>query len=611
MLRVLPLVLFLGALASAQATDTGTRLEYVFTLKPAANAPGAHEIALRLEGLPAGPFEVAIPAWKPGSYRLLDSHQRIEMRGAKSASGADLAVERQGDLRWRVTGDHGGAATVTYGGRTARASETWASLEGPETWLYLVGRTTAPCRARFVLPKDWQVASGLTEGKDERGLWHAAPDYDTFADCPVELGMLTIDRFEVDGVPYEITYNEAPVFDRADMIEMCRRIVRVQIAIFGGAAWKEYSFMWHLQRRGSGGGGLEHLNSTTLQVPQFVMRGDVETMADLVAHEFFHAWNVKRIRPFELGPFDYSGPVRVKSLWFCEGVTDYYAARTCMDAGIWDRARFLKNMEGEWTRLRNDRSYMKESIEDSSWKIWDRNYYNPDGLDYYNVGKVLGMLLDVEIRASSKGKHSLDDVMRDLMKRFGLPEPGFRDADLREAASRAAGRDLGPFFDACVSGREDFPIEATLAKIGVAVTGELRPTKDRIALRALHADVEVVTKENEDGKRFLVEKAPEGDPFRAGDEILEIGDRAPREPRGRGAFVSWNLNSAARSVREAGETVPVRIRRGGEEMTLEIPIPFREVWSGSFVEMAEVSPEVAALRETWLKARAGREDGKR
>ncbi|MEE9394555.1 MAG: hypothetical protein V3W41_18835, partial [Planctomycetota bacterium] len=532
--------------ATSKPSDRQLAISYNFRVDPQVKDydEGDYEVTMTLEGLPTGNFEVAIPAWKPGSYRLLNSYKHVKDLRADSPQGK-LRVKRNGKYGWQIEGDHGGRARIHYRGRTAKKLETWMALEGPEHWLYLVGGLRAPHRVSFELPANWRVATGLERQKTGEQTYYVAADFDTFADCPIELGEIEIHEFKVADTSYFLTYNISPSFSHRKMQAMCEKLIVAQSKLFGEVPWKNYYFMWQLQNQGNTGGGLEHLNSTTLAIPQFVMRKNVETMADLVSHEFFHAWNVKRIRPFELGPFDYSGPVRVKSLWFVEGVTDYYASRICRDAGIWDSNRLLADFKKEINSLSNKRAYQSESIEEASWKIWDRNYYSPQGLDYYNYGKIMGLLLDIEIRAASENKKSLDDVMRDLNQRFSLPKAGYRDSDLIDACSQAAGQDMSEFFANYVSGKKAIPFREFLAKAGILYHEERNPRRDRNAIGQMLPKVEVEAIESDDedaASTFRVTSAPEDSKFKAGDIILRFNRKAPHRPRAKQTFIGYNAN---------------------------------------------------------------------
>ena len=597
-------------------------------------------IDITVDGLAFGSAKFQLPAWKPGAYRILAWHKQVEDVTAKGSGGRVLEVASTGKREWTVRGDHGGEVTLSYFYKVVptNRSDTWVCCEGPETWMYPVGRLGHPCVVDFDFPVAWRIRSGLTATSvDPRRF--TAPDYDTFADCPIEIGDLTIDTWSIDGLEYRNVYNQEPRFDREAMQDMCTKIVRWHLKMFGEAPYSHYDFLWHLQPRQVFFGGLEHLNSTTLWFPGFALRASVLESASLVAHEFFHLWNIKRIRPKNLGPFDYTGPVRTKALWLSEGVTDYYAEVCCVRTGLWSPSRYRIELASHFTALRNSRAYTRESVEEASMKVWDRPMFGTqgDGLDYYNAGKILGLLLDIEIRTATSNRRSLDDVMRLLMRRYGLPKPGFVHGDIRRAVNEVAGRDLSGWFNRYVADREAYPIEATLKKAGLDVEGLADPVLDRAATTRRFTGIEVEDKGGDDESRWTVTAiAPSGEdaaavgggktlektlektldrvPLRIGDVVERFGRVRPRRATRRTSFFARNLRRALRGAREPGSTLSLAIVRDGQSMTLDVPIDFTKTWKHR-VRNAETDDSLArAIRQDLFEAEkkpSGTESGRR
>ena len=203
-------------------------------------------------------------------------------------------------------------------------------------------------------------------------------------------------------------HGKGPV-DGEKLAAMCRKIVREQNRIFGRPPFDLYVFLFHF-RDGVGGRGLEHLNSTDIVMPYTAIRAQPLIAASITSHEYFHLWNVKRIRPFELGPFDYTGIVRSKHLWFCEGVTSYFGDRSLVRAGIWSEDVYLGHLAEEINTLQNNPDRKVTPVEKASQAVWDRKDFPQ--VDYYNKGELLGLLIDLRIRTMSGGRKSLDEVMR-------------------------------------------------------------------------------------------------------------------------------------------------------------------------------------------------------
>lgn len=296
----------------------------------------------------------------------------------------------------------------------------------------------------------------------------AAADYDELIDCPIMCGDLERFDFRVRRKRYEVAIWGKDGTDRQEFAERLGRICEHFDAMFGGVPFDRYVFL--LQVGGFGGGGLEHRNSTSISVGNLSgSRPDRKSMADSVlAHEFFHLWNVKRLRPVALGPFDYTGPNRTTALWFAEGVTSYYGNKALAQTGLVDPEVWWSGLATAFSRLRSDAARKRMSIADVSWTVWDGPYMARRGVvSYYLKGECLGFLLDVLIRDGSDNRHSLDELMRRLYARCERGGAGFAEDDVRELASELAGRRLDDFFDAYVYGTEDLPIEEVLPKAGM------------------------------------------------------------------------------------------------------------------------------------------------
>src|SRR5262249_27547626 len=240
-------------------------------------------------------------------------------------------------------------------------------IAGPDTYFYLVNHKDAPCSVGFTMPDGWKVGTGL----DADGPLYKARDYDTFIDCPTELGRFELYTFEADGATFAIVVHAQAPAEGAKISDMCRRIVVQQNKIFGPPPFKRYVFLYHF-RDGSGGRGLEHLNSTDIVMPYTAIKFDPYLAASVTSHEYFHLWNVKRIRPAELGPFDYTQIVRSKALWLCEGVTSYYGDRGLAQSGVWKEQQYLDHLAMEIETLQNNPDRKVTPIEKASQIVWDR-----------------------------------------------------------------------------------------------------------------------------------------------------------------------------------------------------------------------------------------------
>src|SRR5258706_8377408 len=321
--------------------------------------------------------------------------------------------------------------------------------------MYLDGWKQAPARVTFQVPAGWRIATGLAPIASDSTTF-AAPDYDVLIDSPVLLGKFLTYAFSAAGTPHRAVVDlgggraQAPgVF-----VDMLRRISTTAIGIFGSAPYADYTYIFV----GGRGGGLEHLNSTTIGVTTGTLARNPRGAETVSAHEFFHAWNVKRIRPVELGPFDYEHEVRTVNLWWSEGVTDYYADVILARAGLDSPADFAQGLATSIGNYRSNPARLLVSPERSSWTAWDSPAINNSYvISYYLQGEVLGFLLDLAIRDSTDNQKSLDDVMRYLLAHYA-GERGFtRDELVAAVGSATGGHDFTEFWRRYVSGADEIP----------------------------------------------------------------------------------------------------------------------------------------------------------
>lgn len=447
------------ALVAGAAAAQAPALHYTVHAGSGATVDGTIplEVTLRIAAPPAEHTVFAIPVWTPGSYRLRDFPERITMLAAATDAGP-VPVTTLSRTSWLV--QHGRTAAVEVRYRVAlRPGDRFMdpgdgrrciTYEGPAVYLYAEGLLAAPCRVRFDLPEGWAVASGLARADDGT---HAAADYDVLADCPVKLGRFQTFGFQSQGTGFEAVVDaETDLdFDVAGWLAGLQAIVDEAAAVFGGGfPCARYAFLFTVTSRG-GGGGLEHLNSTAIGLSRARFVRDPASSYGVCAHEFFHCWNVKRLRPVELGPFRYDRPVRTTGLWLSEGVTSYYAAVLLARAGHQTAERFWTGMASGVARWEGMRGRRFTSPEQASLRVWDPQ--PPDRIvDYYTAGLVLGLLLDLEIRHASGNARSLDDAMAAMWQACERQRRGLHAEEIESICSATAGVDLGPFFAAHVRG---------------------------------------------------------------------------------------------------------------------------------------------------------------
>jgi len=435
------------------------------------------EISLDADTRGAASMEVRLPVWTPGSYLIREHQRHVDGLRATDQEGRALAVERVDKQTWRVASAGARRVRVDYRlacveltVRTNHIDSTHAFLNPAAACAFFVGREGEPSSVRTELPSGWQTWVALPQ---RDGAWQAE-DYDELADSPFEMGPLTshqVHQFTVQGVPHEVVVWGRGDFDGRRVVPDLARIGEALAAIFAGLPFRDrYLFILHLNDKGRG--GLEHRRSCALLVPRFafVQKSAYEDFLLLAAHEYFHLWNVKRIRPAAFTPYDWRRENYTRLLWAMEGLTSTYEVLALRRAGIVTPQRFLEIWGERLTALSRTPGRLRTPLAQASYDAWIK-HYRPDEttanttVSYYLKGSVVGFLLDLELRRRSAGKRSLDDLVRLLFERHGrapgLPEEGVEKAALDLVP------DLAPWFERAVRSTQELELDAALAGVGL------------------------------------------------------------------------------------------------------------------------------------------------
>lgn len=508
-------------------------LRYRVWLRDAA----AHEIdvELRVPALGRTILDLVFPAWAPGSYMIRDFSRHVYDLTFRDARGRPLPAERMDKLRWRVRCD-GEAVTIRYrvfafevGVRTAFFDDTRAFWNGTNLFFYVDGERARPCEVRVEAPRSWRVSTALPRA---RGGAYVAANVDELYDAPFEVGTHAVYGFRERGAAFAVTLQGRTNADVARLVEIVRRIVRATGALFGGFPFARYVFIVHALP--SRGGGLEHASSCTLDVAGLGFEDEKGylSFAALAAHEFFHAWNVKRIRDRALVDLDYTRENYTRLLWFHEGFTNFMEGIVLLRAGLVTPERYLKDLAEEWQRYAARPGRNVTPLAELSFEAWIKQYKPADNhhnraVSYYDKGKWAGLMLELLLRRATGGRRGLADVFRRLMRDFGARGIGVTAEDVRAAAEAVGGRSLGSYFAAYIDGTDELPVPRLLRQAGLRVAfaprhrGEDDPVRRRRG-RA-YAGWQVGH-----GERAIVRSVAPGSPaWRAGltygDEIVALG----------------------------------------------------------------------------------------
>ena len=504
----------------------------------------------------ASEHDLQLPVWN-ALYQVRDFAQYIRGVRASDTTAQPLPLRLLDKSRWRISGAEGGAE-IEYdiladnsGPYGAHLNEKHAFFNLAEILIYPVDGRSAPVQLRFTnVPAGWRVATTLTASP---GHAFAAANYDQLVDAPVEIGTFRERDFDQGGGHYRVVVDADPAdYDIEKLVPTVRRIVTAATTWMNDRPFDTYLFLYHFPR-GPGGGGMEHAYSTAIDVNSSVLANDPQAFADVTAHEFFHLWNVKRIRPQSLQPVDYTKENYTSALWFSEGVTNTVQDYVCLQAGLLDEPHYLSRLAGEIGELERRPAHRTQSAEEASLDAWLEKYPSyllpARSISYYNKGDLLGVLLDLTVRDASQGTASLRDILQWMNQNYARKGRFFPDSDgIRQAAEAVSHANLAAFFEKYVAGTEEIPWDEFLKSVGL----HLVPHTSVVAEPGFWAV------RNSDAPPVVSWLEPDGEAARAG---LAVGDFI-QEINGR--VTSSDFRQQLTEV-QPGNMLHLRVRSGATE----------------------------------------------
>lgn len=464
-----------SVLSEKDLGDQGPALRYTVTVSP--ENPDLFVVGIVVSAPDSGTLVFRMPRWTPGSYQIEEYPENVIDFDAFDDQGRRLPSRFEKPDRWQVDNNKR-PVFVEY--KVEATIDSWSGpyfdstyvlVEGPSTFMYIDGMRQLSIEVEYHVPDQWQVMSPLGDaGVANR---FVAPDYDLLVDSPAQLGRMYDYSFHLQDVPFHIVFDEEPYFSPDSFVSMVKMICDYQINMFGEIPFEKYVFFYRLLPGRMSGGGLEHWNSTTIGLSSEKLRESILSAAEVTAHEFFHVWNVKRIRPRVFDYYDYSAACRTKDLWFLEGVTSYYEALTMVRSGLWSRDQFLEEMAFQIERLQETSERHQVSLAQASLTTWERGYRYPT-LSFYNKGQVVGLLLDLEIRERTLNRYSLDDVFRFMNTWFAKRNVGFEPDDIERTISSLTQTDFSGFFERYIHNTDELPYARILGYAGLTFLKESR-----------------------------------------------------------------------------------------------------------------------------------------
>jgi len=500
LLRVLVILLAFHVQAVAVDSQIPAPLELQYHLRLARPSTHIMEVEIQAGRVAEPALSFVMPAWAPGRYAIYDFAKNVQEFSAVGSEGQALPWTKLDKQTWRVEArDAGGNVRVRYrvygndlSGSFSQFDLSHANINGASVFMYVDEHKPDPLTLTVEPPANWKLISGFAESVEQRTF--PVRNYDLLVDTPMEISAdCLLEQFQERGKTIRVAVHSTTEQDRnpSRLLEGLKKIVRAQLASMPEPDFSTYTFIFHFAPDIPMGDGMEHLNSTQVIVRGSLTSGALEEALETAAHEFFHLWNVKRLRPAGLGPFDYTKENYSRSLWFAEGITTYYGYLSLLHAGLYNRAEFLDRLAEEIRTFEGEPGRKLMSAESSSFHAWfydrspqmqETNFANTT-FSYYNRGAVLGVLLDLEIRGRTRGEKSLDDVLRLMYRDFYQapaesyygPGRGYKEEDILAAVNAVTGSDFHPWFARYIQGTDELPYSDALAQAGLRLRVAVAP----------------------------------------------------------------------------------------------------------------------------------------
>jgi predicted metalloprotease with PDZ domain len=582
---VLFVILFIG-LQAVQAQKNALQIDYTVTLSN--TAAQQFHVTTDIKNINQPRLDLSLPTWTPGWYTVENYLKNVLRFRITDASGKILPHTMSKKQTWNVDTrgikeikiDYDYRATVLALNQ-AKITKDYAFFTGIELFLEAEGHRDEPSTVHFALPAGWKIATALKETNDPTTF--TAANYHELVDAPVEMGNFDVTSFTVEGKPHYFVANPAGTFNAEKskrFTEMLAKVAQADSAMFGGLPYEKYVYFYFFAPpESNASGALEHLNSFV----SFAPSGDVATPEMIIgtaAHEFFHLWNVKRIRPAEMWPYDYSRENETPLLWVSEGFTNYYGLRARYRAGLLNEKDFIASTANAASGVENTEARAYISPAESSVSTWV-GYDSPTafGISYYTQGQNLGALLDLSIRNDTDGRSSLDDVMRALFSDFYKRGHGFTTEDMISIINRLTKKDYHDFYRRYVFGTDVPDYDKIFGYAGY------KPDK-----KTQQAPVFGFGVRNRNGGLTVLSIDPDSPATSAGLKIGDVITKINGEDARRAAFDEL-----------AGKTIKLSVRRGAQDEDLTMNVGSREFTTYSMSGLPSPDAKQLRIRESWLK----------
>ncbi|MDQ3392718.1 MAG: PDZ domain-containing protein [Bacteroidota bacterium] len=596
-LKKFTITLLFNILLLSSISFSAPKLEYKLSM----SNPHTHyfEVVLRMTDLKQDFIDLKMPTWAPGSYLIREFSRNIDRVGAKGSNGQDIAVKKTAKNTWRIPTKNINEILVNYqvyafemSVRTSFLDASHGYINGTSIFLYPDKMLDLPSTLTVIPFKEWKVVSTSLPAVAGRQWVYQVANYDILADSPIEIGNHKVLEFNAAGIPHQIAIYGEGNYKEAQLKSDLTKIVEACTKVYGDNPNQNYLFIIHNLTKGSG--GLEHLNSTTLQVNRWTYQPQSSYLGflNLAAHEYFHLWNVKRVRPIELGPFDYENENYNRLLWVMEGFTSYYDKLLITSASLADDRYFLGKVAGAINSIENQAGNKVQPVAEASFDAWIKSY-RPDEnspnttISYYTKGSVLAALLDLEILQSTNGTKNLDDVMQFLYSEYYKKKKrGITDAEFQAAVENVAGKKLQDFFNDYVNDTKEINYNKYFQYAGLKLIDYNEGSESPVL---------GVGTEDKGGKLMVRNVYRETAAYDGGlnvnDEIIAID----------GFRVDSNELTSIISMRNPGDSLTVTIARDGQMQALKIQLKNDQSVNYRFSTLDKITEQQKRIYNKWTR----------
>lgn len=569
--------------------------------------PQAHyaDIQMDISDIKKDYIDIKMPVWAPGSYLVREFSKNVEGFSAKNRKNETLPVQKLNKNTWRVTTSQSDQVKINYrvyafeiSVRTSFIDASHAFLSPTGIFMHPDGMINHPVTVTVKPYTGWnKISTGMEPVAGSNNTFYAA-DYDILYDSPIEVGNQDVFEFNAAGVKHEVVMSGGGNYNKDRLKQDMAKIVEEETKIFSENPNKRYVFI--VQNYATGGGGIEHLNSTVLGASRlgYASEAGNKSFLGLVAHEYFHLWNVKRLRPKALGPFDYDNENYTSNLWIAEGFTSYFDDMVMHRAGFHTPERYLDLLAVTINGVENQPGNRIQPVSESSLEAWIK-YYRPNensknsGVSYYDKGSLIALLFDLEIINASKGQKSLDDLMKNMYDEYYKNQKrGYTDAEFKAMAEKLAGKSFDKIYNDYINGTQPIDYNAYLEYAGMRVVND-NAGKNEPYL-GIAAGIT-------NGKIMITNVSRGSAAWKYGlntnDELIGIDNQ-------RIVNVSDpNTSDINRIIagKKVGDKIPVIISRDGILHTLELTLGANPNLKYRFESLRNVTEAQAAVRKKWLK----------